>query len=69
VRWDVIKKDRVVTAGRVLPGPSKSLAGTVELIKDRDNLLTAFGIWIHVLTGLEQREIFGPSSFCNSSSL
>src|SRR5215472_6149968 len=50
-------------AGRALPGPSKSLAGTVELIKDRDNLLTVFGIWIHVLSGLEQRDIFGAKFF------
>src|SRR5262249_28094633 len=63
VRWDVIKKDGVVTAGRTLPGPSRSLAGTVELIKDRDNLLTVFGIWIHVLSGLEQRDIFGAKFF------
>ncbi len=53
----------MVTAGRALPGPDKSLAGTVELIKDRHNLLTVFGIWIHVLSGLEQREIFGTKLF------
>src|SRR5262245_46492322 len=41
----------------------KSLAGIVELIKDRHNLLTVFGIWIHVFGGLEQREIFG-AKFC-----
>src|SRR5215472_16826143 len=50
-------------AGRALPGPSKSLAGTVELIKDRHNLLPVFGSWIHVLSGLEQREIFGAKFF------
>src|SRR5262249_7672208 len=37
--------------------------GTFELIEDRHDLLTAFGIWIHVLSGLEQRQVFG-AKFC-----
>jgi hypothetical protein len=38
-------------------------AGTIELIEDRHDLLTTFGIWIYVLSGLEQREVFG-AKFC-----
>src|SRR6516165_11886189 len=41
-------------------------AGTIELIEDRHDLLTVFGIWIHVQSGLEQREVFGAKVFCNS---
>src|SRR5262249_25543252 len=32
----------------------------IELIEDRHDLLTVFGIWIHVQSGLE-REIFGAN--------
>ena len=35
----------------------------VELIEDRHDLLAVFGIWVHVLSGLEQREIFGAKCF------
>src|SRR5215469_11123342 len=38
-------------------------AGTIELIEDRHDLLTVFGIWIHVQSGLEQREVFGAKVF------
>jgi len=41
-------------------------AGTIELIEDRHDLLTIFGIWIHVQSGREQREVFGAKVFCNS---
>src|SRR5262249_45702657 len=38
-------------------------AGTIELIENRRDLLTVFGIWIHVQSGPEQREIFGAKVF------
>ena len=38
-------------------------AGTIELIEDRHDLLTVFGIWVDILSGLEQREIFGAKFF------
>ena len=38
-------------------------AGTIEPIEDRHDLLTVFGIWIHVQNGLEQREVFGAKVF------
>src|SRR6516225_1870458 len=38
-------------------------AGIIELNEGRHDLLTVFGIWIHVLSGLEQREIFGAKFF------
>ena len=38
-------------------------AGIIELNEVRDNLLTVFGIWIHLLSGLEQREVFGAKFF------
>jgi hypothetical protein len=60
-----IRKLRLLGAGkahilnrRVSKSIATSLlvpAGTIELIENRHDLLTAFGIWIHVLSGLEQR--------------
>jgi len=41
-------------------------AEIIELNEVRHDLLTVFGIWIHVLSGLEQREVFGAKFFCNS---
>jgi hypothetical protein len=38
-------------------------AGTIELIEDRHDLLTVFGIWILVQSGIEQREVFGAKVF------
>jgi len=38
-------------------------AGIIELNEVRHDLLTVFGIWIHVLSGLEQREVFGAKFF------
>src|SRR6516162_2571188 len=38
-------------------------AGIIELNEGRHDLLTVFGIWIHVLSGLEQREVFGAKFF------
>jgi hypothetical protein len=42
---------------------SPSPAGIIELNEGRHDLLTVFGIWIHVLSGLEQREVFGAKFF------
>ena len=47
-------------------GTSPLPAGIIELNKVRRDLLTVFGIWIHVLSDLEQREVFGTKFFCNS---
>src|SRR5215813_12414895 len=38
-------------------------AGIIELNEVRHDLLTVFGIWIHVLSGLEQCEVFGAKFF------
>jgi hypothetical protein len=38
-------------------------AGIIELNEVRHDLLTVFGIWIHALSGLEQREVFGANFF------
>src|SRR5689334_1433686 len=38
-------------------------AGIIELNEGRHDLLTVFGIWIHALSGLEQRQIFGTELF------
>src|SRR5215470_3034731 len=38
-------------------------AGIIELNEVRRHLLTVFGIWIHLLSGLEQREVFGAKFF------
>src|SRR5215472_13396299 len=38
-------------------------AGIIELNEVRRHLLTVFGIWIHVLSDLEQREVFGAKFF------
>src|SRR5262249_16368823 len=38
-------------------------AGIIELNEVRHDLLTVFGIWIHVLSGLEQRQVFGAKFF------
>ena len=37
--------------------------GIIELNEVRHDLLTVFGIWIHVLSDLEQREVFGAKFF------
>src|SRR6516164_6812128 len=44
-------------------GTSPLPAGIIELNKVRRDLLTVFGIWIHVLSDLEQREVFGTKFF------
>src|SRR5215467_13598560 len=38
-------------------------AGIIELNEVRHDLLTVFGIWIHALSGLEQREVFEAKFF------
>jgi len=38
-------------------------AGIIEFNEVRHDLLTVFGIWIHVLSGLEQRQVFGANFF------
>jgi hypothetical protein len=38
-------------------------AGIIELNEVRRDLLTVFGIWIYVLSSLEQREVFGAKFF------
>src|SRR5262245_51434 len=38
-------------------------AGIIELNEVRHDLLTVFGIWIHVLSGLEQCEVFRAKFF------
>ena len=38
-------------------------AGIIELNEVRRDILTVFGIWIHVLSDLEQREVFGAKFF------
>jgi hypothetical protein len=38
-------------------------AEIIELNEVRHDLLTVFGICIHVLSGLEQREVFGANFF------
>src|SRR5262249_49604082 len=37
--------------------------GIIELYEVRYDLLIVFGIWIHVLSGLEQRQVFGAKFF------
>src|SRR6516164_9798539 len=44
-------------------GTSPLPAGIIELNEVRHDLLTVFGIWIHVLSDLEQREVFGTKFF------
>ena len=37
--------------------------GLIELIEHRNDVLTVFGIWIHVLSGFDQRDVFGTQLF------
>src|SRR5438874_2692364 len=52
---------------RMNAAPALSLsplpAGIIELNEVRHDLLTVFGIWIHLFSGLEQREVFGATLF------
>jgi hypothetical protein len=43
-------------------------AQIIELNDVRHDLLAVFGIWIHVLSGLEQREVFGAKFFLHKPS-
>src|SRR6201982_2549930 len=59
-------QDRILRVQKLMsfdPSTSPLPAGIIELNERRHDLLTVFGIWIHVLSGLEQREVFGAKFF------